>query len=155
MEKIKYYTPDISDIRIGYQCQSTNNGKDWYDWEFKEHNFGSLSLELLNSMYRTSYLTLEDIEREGFEKYAHSIDDWFKLKDELRFDTDLQNFSGYKPYNIFLNYGFHDYRLHIKADFSGGADYSDSEMLYDGECKSINELKQILKQIHIIPFYEG
>lgn len=61
-----YYTPQIEDIRIGYECQSTIDNKNWYDFKFRKFDFGTLSIELLNNIYRTPYLTKEQIEAEGW-----------------------------------------------------------------------------------------
>ncbi len=155
----KYFTPSIEDIRVGYECEIKPTGSevDWMpyiingDNAFKHYETrgkGATSI-------RVPYLTKEQIESCGFILKAKSIDHWFQIAEDKRFDTDLQNFCGYKAYNVFLNYGFHDYRLKIKADFSGGSDYNKAETLFDGECKCINSLRQILKQIHITPFYEG
>lgn len=165
-EENKYFTPDIEDIRVGYECEI--NDARGYKEDFEKTIIGykipggysneiSDIINMMDDGYgevRVPFLTKEQIESFGFELKAKSIDSWFQIKEEKRFDTDLQNFCGYKAYNVFLNYGFHDRKLKIKADFSGGSDFSGAETLFEGECKCVNELRQILKQIHITPFYE-
>lgn len=164
MSTSKYFTPDIEDIRVGYEGWYFNSCMDelgvpelnYARWEKTILNKGQVETILKYGVreFKSAYLTKEQIESCGFTLKAKSIDSWFQINEDKRFDTDLQNFCGYKCYNVFLNYGFHDYRLKIKADFSGGADFDKAETLYDGECRCINQLKQILKQIHVTPFYE-
>jgi hypothetical protein len=102
-----------------------------------------------------NYLTQKEIEDFGFILKVKSIHYWFEMDKEKVFDTDLQNFFAYKPYNIFLNYGFNDnYRLKIKADFNGNPNWDNADTLFEGECKTLQDLKTILTYIHILPFYE-
>lgn len=152
--KNKYYTPNIEDLKVGYQCEIKPIKSEEFDWMPYIINGDNSFNNYFKDSIRTAYLTKEDIESQGFERYSRSIDDWFKIKEELKFDTDLQNFFGYKAYNVFLNYGYHDQRIHIKVDFLGGTNYSDSDTIFQGECRCINDLKEILKKVHIIPFYE-
>lgn len=63
--------------------------------------------------------------------------------------TFMQEFYGYKPYSLYLNYGFHDNRLKIKCDFSGGLDFGDSDTLFEGGCKDINTFRYICKLLNI------
>jgi len=67
MRDDKYFYPEIEDIFVGYECESTNNGEHWYKWKFEQHNFPALDLEILNNMYRTQYLTKEQLENEGWK----------------------------------------------------------------------------------------
>ena len=159
-----YFTPSIEDIKVGYEFEVLIENN-WIECTIvdilsvgvkisgKDNSLIS-SFTNFDGYIRTSYLTKEQIENCGFTLKHKSIDYWFQINEEKRFDTDLHNFCGYKAYDVFLNYGFHDRRLKIKSDFSGGGGFDKAETLYDGECKCINELKQILKHIHITPFYE-
>lgn len=159
----KYFTPAIEDITIGYECEIKYPSSGWTKFIVKDTWFGRdgegdfpeifSCIESRIHDIRVPFLTKEQIEQFNFFLKYKSIDSWFQINDDKRFNTDIQNFFGYKTYNVFLNYGFHDYRLKIKADFSGGGDWDKSEVLYDGECKCINELKRILKQVHVLPFY--
>ncbi len=162
-DNLKYFQPEISDIRVGYECELLWNQNmlpedSWYNikvWEDGTEEFDIIDWigKIENSKLRVPYLTQEQIESCGFTLKAKSIDSWFEINEDKRFDTDLQNFGGYKCYNVFLNYGFHDHMLKIKGDFTGGSKFDGAETLFEGECKCINELRQILKQIHITPFY--
>lgn len=100
-------------------------------------------------------LTQEEIESFGFELTGKAVDLWFKMTQDKVFDTDLQNFLSYKPYYIFLNYGRHDSRLKIKADFSGDPNWDNADTLFEGECRTLEDLKIIFNYIHITPFYEN
>ena len=65
----KYYTPEISDLRIGYECEFYDlDDNDWtkitIDNQSKLSNFTGLDILL-----KTPYLTAEQIETEGWEKY--------------------------------------------------------------------------------------
>lgn len=162
----KYFTPDIRDIRIDYECECLwccREPREWVPLKITMEDTETwLELSIQDTIrrlklneIRVPYLTKEQIESQGFTFKNKSIDYWFQINEDKRFLTNLQSFHGYKAYNIFLNYGFHDKRIKIKADFSGGGDWDNSEVLFEGECKCINEFKQILKQIHITPFYEG
>ncbi len=158
-----YYKPSLEDIRIGFEFEYMEDRDKWrkvsfginpaYTIHYRQRIYNIKQL-IENDLIRVPYLTQEDIESFHFELKAKSIDSWFQINEEKRFDSDLHNFSGYKAYNVFLNYGFHDRRLKIKGDFSGGADFGEAETLFDGECKCKNELKDILTKIHILPFYK-
>jgi len=154
-DNLKYFQPEISDIRVGYECEI----QDIMPVEWKKeiickfHRLEDLSKWVDRNEIRVPYLTKEQIESCGFILKAKSIDHWFEINEDKRFGTGLQNFGGYKCYNVFLNYGFRDHKLKIKGDFTGGEKFDKAETLFEGECKCINELRQILKQIHITPFY--
>lgn len=167
MMENKYYTPDIEDIRVGYECEQLIDYITHNEWKKEIFGKGCWLPEgdvggimhwyhtcIINKRLRTAYLTKEQIEVEGFTFKGKCVDDWYEMGIEKAFNTDLHNFSGYKAYNVFLQYGKHDNRLKIRGDFSGGAKMNEGEVLFDGECKSINELRQILKLIHITPFYK-
>lgn len=161
----KYYTPNIEDVRIGYECEHTTHMsafelndtnriiKDklylpdvvsYLSWVMEDG-------EELSKFVRTPYLTKEQIEAEGWEMYSKGIDMWFE-KEVLTAEFDwsgLCNLYGYKPYKLFLNYGEHDHKINIKCDFSGGADFSKSDTLFEGYCPSINEFRYISKLLKI------
>ena len=118
MEKSKYFTPEIEDIFVGYECESTNNGKDWYEWKFEYYNFVALDIELLNNMYRTSYLTKEQIIKEGWENITlpKSYGEHF-VKEDCRIQWMPNKKAIY---------------------FAQGLD-----IIYKGFCPSINEFRKI------------
>lgn len=167
---VEYYTPDPSDVFVGYECEWYLQPEETEIWEFtsrKEYqdfmlssaneNFKKVVMNKKDVAYilqvvrpvRTLYLTKEQIEEAGFEEYAKSIDSWFKFKESPVTHTKIQEQYGYKPYTLYLNYGFHDQRLKIKCDFSGGEDWDGSDILFDGKCPSINEFRKICKLLGI------
>jgi hypothetical protein len=156
MEKTsdKYFIPKVEDLHIGYECEfyEPGSGNTYLPLTIKLDdptiwNVYKLQLEL--GWVRTPYLTKEQIEAEGWEMYSKGIDLWFKFKESPITHTNIQEQSGYKPYNLYLNYGLHDHRLKIRCDFDGGADFNASDTLFEGTCKDINEFRIISKLIGI------
>lgn len=158
-DNLKYSTPEISDLHVGYEGEYRLGIN--YDWQpfiienlYTDSNgAGVYEYEdyLKNGNLRTPYLTKEQIEAEGWELYSKGIDLWFKKEILVEnFDwSGLSNLYGYKPYKLFLNYGLHDHKIHIKCDFSGGQDFANSDTLFEGYCPSINEFRTICKLLKI------
>lgn len=150
----KYYTPDIKDIKLGdyYEVYIDDN---WEKLELIKESghiiidFDFWKKGIENKEIRVPYLTKEQIEAEGWEMYAKSVDTWFKFKESPIMHTKIQDYYGYKPYSLYLNYGFHDNKLQIRCDFSGGKDFSGSHTLFEGFCPSINEFRYICKLLNI------
>lgn len=175
MEELKYYIPDIEDIRVGYECEihtMTTGGliiMDMSDggkseticephikcWEsvkcgldpWNERNPKDIIELLKNGQIRTPYLTKEQIEAEGWMLKAKSINLWFESDTEKA--SSLQELYRYKCYKMYLNYGLHDHIITIKGDFDGGSDFNNSDTLFEGFCPSINELRYICKLLKI------
>lgn len=149
----KYYTPSIEDIYVGYECEmKTPDG--WKQFAYLHYNdldFSIIEEDLDMGNLRTPYLTKEQIEAEGWRLYSSGIDLWFEKKVLTEeFDwSRLCNLYGYKPYKLFLNYGLHDHKIHIKCDFTGGQDFSESDTLFEGLCLSMNEFRKLCKWIGI------
>lgn len=138
----KYFTPDISDIRVGYECEYLHEGGIWLPgFGLESGGFPSL-VEIKNrgiNILRVPYLTKEAIEKEGWGNYRKSIDAWFE-KEGIILREDGHHFSKIK-----LQYGFHDCRLKITPVFVSG----DEECFFEGECKDINTFRYILKLLKI------
>lgn len=141
-----YYTPEKEDIRIGYQCETQKVIQAWthsidfiirtdltYDenWELTIIDLplsGNLSvdhcLELLESEHlRVPYLTKEQIEAEGWvESHSHGV---FEKGD---FKLGYLGNEDNSP------------QIWIKCIY---------HMKYEGDCKSINELRYISKLLKI------
>lgn len=158
-DNLKYFTPEIEDLHVGYKGEYRETSYfDWFpfiiDDLFRDtmgYGISEYAEYLLEDNLRTPFLTKEQIESEGWELYSKGIDLWFK-KEVLveNFDwSGLNNLYGYKPYKLFLNYGLHDHKIHIKCDFSGGGTFADSDTLFEGYCPSINEFKIICKLLKI------
>ena len=136
----KYFTPDIEDIHIGYECEllmntnvsilnPTSNAP-----EFKPFIFEKNKIELLIELYdsiRVPYLTKEQIEAEGWSKAKAPIvtikHDFYEIpyiKDNFRIDYNFKN----NLINILENNGVN---------------------LFYGKCKDINTFRKIIKLLGI------
>ncbi len=157
-ENNKYYTPKITDIRIGYECEV--NWSRGYSEEFEPLNTslkdeeGVYDPNLDDTViayddgyaeFRTKYLSKEDIESEGWIFKSKTVDLWFES--DLEKAISLQDFYGCKCYKLYLNYGLHDHKLKIKGDFMGGSTFDESDTLFEGKCLSINEFRYITKEL--------
>lgn len=142
-----YYTPDISDIYIGYKCESTNNGKNWYDWIFQEHNFAVLELELMNTMYRTKYLTKENIESLDWKvKNIYQDSDNFDKNSFISLQKDKYEIRWWGNPDYIEIYESYQIGVFTPEDKIKKTEY---DCIYQGTCKSINELKTIFKLLNI------
>lgn len=134
-----YYTPDIEDIRVGYEYEAYSEGVDeisvediagWYKYKWDQGNCWrdtvDMSIGIAKKIIRTPYLTKEQIEAEGF------IDQQ---------DRSMEENSGclFIGKNKNIRYWFTTKRLSING--MGG--------IFDGKCKSINEFRTICKLLGI------
>lgn len=150
---MKYYTPDIRDIHLGYELEveilnrADNNPDDpdgkWWEKvtidcvnENDAHEFCGNSIAgiynrdnvYVRNTFRTSYLNKEQIEAEGWKAIG-------------TIGEDKQSFEKgrYK-----LAYWFKDNALFIEEN------YNESLFTkYWGKCPSINEFRQITKLLNI------
>lgn len=144
MEKTenKYFTPDIEDLCIGYECEY-NFAKAYTD----EFNFVKIGYkdnegytnELSDMIHliddgaaeiRVPYLTKEQIEAEGWEhdeKY-NDIKHFYKNEIYLR---------------LYIGYHYDEVIFHNISIFSDGG------ILFRGECKDINTFRKICKLLGI------
>jgi hypothetical protein len=132
----KYYTPDIEDLFVGYECET------WYSYDRKifEPDIidGKWQLDFLkqyinDGALRTKYLTKEQIESEGWKfissgtKRGHCF---YKKKYDLYFDNELGT-------------------VKIKNDKEDISYEVESGIKYDGQCPSINEFRKICKWVGV------
>lgn len=139
-ESIKYFVPDISDIRVGYECEFyDSDDNDWtkviIDNQSKLANFTGLEIPL-----RTPYLTKEQIEAEGWE-YVESTRTW------------PPNRHAFKKGNYFLIFRF-DIEVPlldcILQDPSKEERVSNPERFrFFCDCKDINTFRMICKLLNI------
>lgn len=155
-DNIKYFQPDISDIRIGYELEiNWNRGYEtnWIpikitvqDDDFAYTQELSEIVDALDdgmSEARVPYLTKEQIEAEGWLFQGKSIDTWFYKEGD--FEIGSINTSGiWTSYKIVIHYGFHDKRLFINAD-----DQGTEHKLFEGNCRCINDFRYIMKLLGI------
>ena len=170
-----YFIPAKEDICIGYECEisTMSRGLAAMDLAYPEadlhmivpfkqvfepavctddpmgHSVDNIVMMLKENRVRVPYLTKEQIEAKGWELYSKSVDLWFKFKESPITHTRIQELYGYKPYNLFLNYGMHDQKLKIKCDFNGGQDFDGSDTLFEGFCKDINTFRKIINLLYL------
>lgn len=151
----KYFTPDIEDIRVGYEYEVDmfSNGWEkeifgdspsWTQWYEKDGFTEALSSKRI----RTPYLTKEQIEAEGWKlsKYSMLFADFSKED----FQEDYYAYLFTKD-NYTLVYNTENKILSIViTDPSLGEDSDLGKIpIFRGECKSINEFRTIIKLLNI------
>jgi|688.fasta_scaffold174702_1 hypothetical protein len=128
-----YYTPDITDLHVGYECEFVPHGRmvgepdNAYKWDKITLTQDTTNVwsdkwsDLIKRFYiRTPYLTREQIEAEGWEEREQK-------EGEIKFWKPCF-VKG--PYQLFF---------HKRLEISG------PNISYLGECKSINEFRKIIK----------
>lgn len=139
MEKssnIEYFTPDIEDIRVGYEYEYFT-GTEWikgkvFDLYTDRYGYGLGELQdyLNEKKLRVSYLTKEQIEAEGWECYGSLI---------VSGDSIFKD----KNYSYTILYNFNKRVLYLMNRGSEG--YSTPGL----ECKDINTFRYICKLLNI------
>lgn len=128
----KYFTPDITDIRVGYECQMFDDrfqdpkNINWTNVILDDWEQVGYAIEDIKWRVRVPYLTKEQIEAEGwihtgmtlFHKNEYSLD--------IIFEGDIYS----TPYTMSLT----------------SNSYYPS---YTGQCKDINTFRYICKLINI------
>jgi|LakMenE18May11ns_1017448.scaffolds.fasta_scaffold9957797_14 hypothetical protein len=147
MEKELYYTPKITDIRIGYECEV--NWSRGYSEEFIPLNTrlkdeeGVYCPDLDDIViahddgyaeFRTLYLTKEQIESEG----------WVYSKDSNSFIYDIKNTDSISFTLIITGDGN---RFGFKTIVITKNSSWNSYPVYHGICPSINEFRYITKEL--------
>jgi len=134
----QYYTPNIEDIYIGYECEiySQTSNKlisdvkwhsvkvDYYHDETRTLNVNNIKKVIRKRHIRTPYLTKEKIEEEGWEITFNTIDEIYFQKGKYK-----------------MEYFQKDKELLIGEDL-----YYPN---YNGSCPSINEFRYICKLLNI------
>ena len=159
MQENKYYTPNISELYVGYECES--------NWDFYRNEDGSKSSQvggwkgvifkginqavihyLSLGMYRTKYLDSDDIISLGFEP-LHKTDVFFGRNSYfLEVPKDI-NIMFMDDYTVTFELKHEQGKIRIEKQMFGGFSGNEklSEQVYYGPCKSKNELKKILEWI--------
>lgn len=153
----KYFTPDISDIRVGYECeeallrlkspQPSNEVyiEGWTKYVLTEkearycshdcdNGFDTFMEKVENNLIRVPYLTKEQIENEG----------WKQSKDYL-FEKHIRD-------NLVYLLWFHEapsLRKIIEYKYIGCGEVEEEGIFYKGSMKSVNELRYISKLLGI------
>jgi hypothetical protein len=133
----KYYTPDISEFHVGFECeQYDNNSKEWKKYTVDKYTWSSNGIWKLfydnpEESFRVKYLDKEDIE---------SLD--FILDEE-----GPQCYITFKKDNLWLQYGS------FSRDESQQLSIQNLELgefVFFGTVKNKSELKTLLKWLNIV-----
>lgn len=132
MENKQYYTPDISELFIGYECELKGWEDDitWYPTVLEQRMLSTIKVDET----RTPYLTKGQIESDG----------WNFISNDLGFPEYYRKGSFHI---IPREKGIYEI---IKVDFKNTEEFSKSKPTYIGNIKSINELRKIQKWLGII-----
>jgi hypothetical protein len=142
----KYFTPEIEDIRVGYECEIECNSK-WkpiiitaIDSEENSIGTDSGSYWLTAQNIKTPYLTKEQIETEGWE----------------RLEFEREELYGYKKDNYFLVFNEKVRTINIilrdpskESEISWSLQTSPERFKFFCECKCINTFRTICKLLNI------
>ena len=136
----KYYTPDIEDIRVGYECE-VNVGlipgfrDGWNKGILNQQNISYyLKFGSAKSMFRVSYLAKEQIEAEG----------WKLVDETIKTIPENYPFLVFVKDNYVLSFVREKKRIEIQKRNEDLQWY-----IFQGECPSINEFRYICKLLNI------
>lgn len=160
MENDKHYHPNLEDLRVGYEfeysLQSIHlpNGMDWKKMVVEEkHLFPDYSDQdneafisfiagaIKRKNIRVPYLTKEQIESEGW-KITKNLDDEELTGQKIK--SDFTFFEIY--YDTFLKELIVEEFNQAQLVNAKTGDYN-SNTIFKGECKSINEFRIIIKML--------
>lgn len=138
-EENEYFIPQISDIRVGYECELNGSGlaggmDNWIiDIAKSPINLRGLEIMLEAGCLRVPYLTKDQIESEGWKMTNLLIGE---------FDVDIEKaIVEFSKEEHILQFDPVDHHLTLT---SGGG------ILYKGKCKDVNTLRWICKLLNII-----
>lgn len=143
-----YFTPTLEELFWGYECEvQTSWGYSKGVWPTVLENdthfnlFNSKRsvsdiehLRQYSSYLRAKYLTVEQIEQEGF---VANMVGTFIINDFL------------KTGGGFLWYDFEKHTMKIVINKTDGDALVHGDTLFEGNCKSVNELRKLIKQLDI------
>lgn len=137
MKSDKYFTPNIEDIRVGYECEvRLIENAQWTNFVVGKNNFEETTiyeyLELDN--VRVPYLTKEQIEAEGW--VANCFDTEGEEWQMCSFKKGAFECRRWQNENNYIE--FHNSRVEGQED-----------IIYEGECKDINTFRYICKLLGI------
>jgi hypothetical protein len=135
-EQEKYYTPEITELYVGFECEMCEPeyvGDDKYERNWRKITFEGFEAYRNRYEYRVKYLDRQDIEELGFELESEHHND---------------NHHGY----VFFKY-FSDIKYGLKIRYIDNnirdviIYYGEKEIcfLFDGIIKNKSELKKILR----------
>lgn len=150
----KYYVPEISDIHVGYECEINPSPKlNPYNWNkhivagnrvfmsddfYRIHEWVS-HYETLETYMRTSYLTREQIEAEGWKRIEQS-------ETESAYYRKEGNYNTYFVLRQIIHQLGDKHKIIIKVVMPP----NERLTLFSGLCPSINEFRTIMKYLNIV-----
>ena len=125
----KYFTPDITDIHVGYELEIRQGNM----WKSDKVQSNDCFCDFVNmDGYRVPYLTKEQIEAEGWEFIKHHA------------GTEHYDFEK-NGYSLYVDF---DFRGEVYLKIYDGE--QDNEFNYfSGKCKDINTFRKICKLLEI------
>ena len=133
----KYFTPDIEDLKVGYECEldyytvtATSHNQGWRNYIInRDVDFQTMFKAIDSKKIRTPHLTKEQIEAEGWKETS-------KCNYE-KIDSNITSYYGNDHY-LWI--------MHPATTVLGEKYLANS---FKGECKSINEFRYICKLLKI------
>lgn len=139
----KYFTPNITDIRVGYECEIKPKGSTEFDWMPYIVHGGLNFKSLLNDSIRVPYLTKEQIRDEGWKVITPDNDKYIKPE---TFFFEKGNYFLVVRFNNKIP--FLDFILRDPAKETDRV--KDAERFrFFCECKDINTFRYICKLLNI------
>ena len=133
-EQNKYFTPDIEDLHIGYKCEQKDESE-WTSYIIDQKSLLYTTLRDLESseksFIRTKFLDKSDIESLGWK--------WFT---NASYGEDYEMINNNKKYVLSQIENTQEIYVYL-------IDESKDYVLFNGQCKSINELRIIHKLLQI------
>lgn len=156
MEQDKYYTPAIEDLFVGYEGEiNWNRGYDdiWVPFKIKVQDensaYTSELSEIINAVHdgmseiRTPFLTKEQIEQEGWA-YSHVL-----IEDTSGEDIHTLGWDKYESDGVWYTLVDTETGIKIWKKWYVNQIGQAWKVVYDGQCKSINEFRKITKWLGI------
>lgn len=148
MENNKYFTPDIEDIHVGYECEIKE--EIWQKLIVDKYmQLNALNKQILANIIRVPFLTQEQIEAEG----------WTQAITEYHGDINYENMSVIftkENVNYMLGYNFTTKLLSLmvrdpslKSGIKGQYVEYYKTPRFNGTCKDINTFRKICKLLEI------
>ena len=137
----KYFTPDIEDLCIGYECEY--NFARAYTDEFDFVKIGYKNVTPGKGGYTNELTDMIHLIDDG----AAAIRVPFLTKEQIQAEGWTKEKSYFIKNNIYLF--FEDGMLVIDSGNPFSWEASDSEILFKGKCKDINTFRKICKLLEI------
>jgi hypothetical protein len=156
----KYFIPNIEDIRIGYECEICDLPHiEGFSYMFPRNSeyrkfivtkeFLQLALKHCDEYcLKTSYLTKEQIEAEGWKVEKQSLGTYLRGVKKLFISKHIfgNNWDYNVPVEYGLTYNHKSHELKIYREIPG--DFYDFTH-FNGECKDINTFRYLCKLLNI------